>query len=94
MESTKIKPLPKVLKNEINNKMHIKEIENVLGKHQEAFGSGISYFVWYFDDNSCLAISYFGMENDKNKELFWFDDLEPGRFKMNMIKDRINNEHP
>lgn len=83
--NTQKPPLPKDLKKHVNDKMTLEEIKGVLGGYHDELGFGISYLVWYFDDDSCLAITYFSSENDRSKKLHWISSCKTGEFKVPLI---------
>ncbi len=92
MNTVKVKPLPsklkEILKREMTLKeMTFKEIEDIIGPCHDVFGSGVSWLVWYFDDDTCLVIFCAGKRYDKAKEWFWYK-CKPGEFNMNVLKDK------
>lgn len=91
MTENNITPLAKELKKAVVEDMALPELEQLLGPHHVAHGSGVSYLVWYFDDHTCLAIFYTGVQHDATKQFFWLP-CEVGRFKMSMIKEVQNRE--
>ena len=83
----KVKPLPSKLKGILKKEMTLNEVENIIGPCHDVFGSGVSWFVWYFDDDSCLVIFYAGKEGESRKEWYWYKS-KPGGFSMNVSKDK------
>jgi len=80
-----ITPLSIDLKKKVSEEMTLSELEQLLGPNHEVYGSGVSYFLWYFDDTTCLALFYTGSQHDAEKKFFWLP-CEAGKFKINMIK--------
>ena len=80
-----IPPLPKDLKKNVVESMTSPEIEHLLGPWHEALGSGVSYLVWYFDDNTCLTIFYPNTQHDADKQFFWLT-CGPGEFTFDLLK--------
>jgi len=61
MNTATIKPPPRESKEKLRKEMSLKEmtfneIENIIGLYHDAFGSSVSWLVWYFDDDTCLVI--------------------------------------
>lgn len=85
MKKSKFKPISIELKSAIDNKMSLEEIEKTLGPYHEAYGFGVSYLVWYFEDDLTLIIVYFGSVNEKSKKIMWLK-CKPGEFDISMIR--------
>ena len=82
-----ITPLPKELKEKVSESMTLDEIRNVLGLEHEAFGSGLSYLAWYFDDDTCLTI-VLPMFPFHAKEAFFWLGCEPGMWTFERMEER------
>lgn len=88
MKKENKKPLPSHFKEKLKKEMTLTQIEDVLGPYQEVYGSGVSWLVWYFDDDFCLVIFYTGQKNDSKKKWFWYK-CKPGEFNLNVLKAKM-----
>jgi len=57
------------LKFKIHKGMTISEIERLLGRPHETWGSGLVTSIWYFSDGTCLVIP--GLKKNGKYDYYW-----------------------
>lgn len=79
------------LKGRVSPEVTVEEIQALLGPPHCTLGSGISIYVWYFDDDTCLLAQVFDAEKNA-KELYWRRYSPPAAGTPVRVADIISSE--